>query len=118
MSRSKWAAVFLVAVIYLGTALAVADDTGKYKFVLGFVNSYNGESLVINERWKANVTGETKVFDSRGEKAEAARLRTHKWVYVEGPLGMNGEINADKVYLLPGHVGKKDLRRYPFIQLP
>jgi hypothetical protein len=118
MSRSRLAAVFLVAVLYLGTALAMADDTREYKFVLGFVNSYDGTSLVINEHWKVNMTDETKVFDSRGRRAHTVRLWNNKWVYVEGPLDKKGEISAEKIYLLPGYVGKKDLRRYPFIQVP
>ncbi len=110
---------FLILAVFTSMAYGVDDeDTREYMFVQGVVSKYNGDSFLVNEGLKVYLTHKTKIFDERGRPAANLKPALSKWVYVEGPLNEDGSINAESLYLLRGHIGKKDRSKYPFMQIP
>ncbi len=73
---------------------------------------------MLNERWTVNLSPDTRVYTQNGKETAPDRLRGHKWIYVEGPLNEYGNIEAQKIYLLPGYVDKDERWKYPFINTP
>lgn len=110
--------VLFLAVIASMAHGADVEDEREHRFTIGVINKYNGSSFLVNEGLKVYIVHDTKFFDDRGNPATGKGLRESRWVYVEGPLNADGSINAESLYLLRGPVGKKDKRKYPFIQIP
>lgn len=122
MSMKK--AVLIAALMFFLTpANSFSSDGGEdgereYRFFHGIISGYSGNSIIVNEGKKANITYETKFFDSSGREVEAYRLPEHRWVYVEGTTNRDGSVDAEKIYLLPGPVSGKNKTAYGFIQSP
>jgi hypothetical protein len=104
-------------VAFLLALPSIADaGSGTYRFILGSVSRDEGRTLVINESTRLKVTGDTKVYNSRGREISAHSLRGHKWIYAEGPVNADSSVNAESIYLLPGYITDKAKKRYPFIK--
>ena len=108
-------AIFLLAAVLASAAPAGAREM---RFVLGMVNGYDGPYAVVNEGTKISTTGETEYFNSSGNPVEGQTMRRGGWVYVEGYVGARGVVEAERVFFLPGYVGRSERGRYPFIQIP
>lgn len=94
------------------------DEQRDYKFFYGMISGYSGNSIIVNEGKKANITYETKFYEPSGKEVEAYRLTEYKWVYVEGVPNKDGSVDAEKIYLLPGPVNAGNRYSYGFIQSP
>ncbi len=113
----KILAVLLLAGVLLNHGIAAAEKARPWKFLQGGVTEYTGERIVLNEHQVINLTGNTKVFNSYGQERDLYYLRGHGWLYVEGKLRQDGSIDAERIYLLPGYIERKDRHRYPFLKL-
>ncbi len=94
------------------------EDLREYKFVQGIVTGYSGSALMVNEGLRVNLKYDTKFFDSHGEPAGSYEVRVRKWIYMEGTVNADKSVDAEKIYLLPGRIGDKDKKKYPFMQIP
>ncbi len=94
------------------------EDLREYRFVQGIVTGYNGSALMVNEGLRVNLKYDTKFFDSYGGPAGSYEIGKSKWIYVEGTVNVDKSLDAEKIYLLPGHIGNKDKKKYPFMQIP
>jgi hypothetical protein len=121
MGRARFkAAIAIILLALIAPALAGAVegegvDERLYKYFQGFVSAETTTGIVVNETRNVYVGSETKVYNSEGKPVEAKRLKGHKWVYIEGLLQSDGSVQATKIYLMPGHVEKKDVKKYPFM---
>jgi hypothetical protein len=93
----------------------VVDDR-PYRFVRGVVSGDEGWRIIINEGVRVRITRQTEVFDARSVKTSRYDIRPGAWVYAEGPVDFYGDVEAEKVYVLPGQLKESELRRYPFIK--
>ncbi|MCP3677363.1 MAG: hypothetical protein GY721_07180 [Deltaproteobacteria bacterium] len=94
------------------------EDLRRYKFLQGHVDVDKGSSFILNEEWTVYISEETTFYNSREKELKRHTLGGHKWIYVEGVLHPDGSIQAQVIYLLPGFVKKKDMQKYPFMQIP
>jgi hypothetical protein len=106
-----------------GAARAEADlegpnvvDDRPYRFVRGVVSGDDGWRIIINEGVRVRITRQTEVLDARSVKTSRYDIRPGAWVYAEGPVDFYGDVEAEKVYVLPGHLKESELKRYPFIK--
>ena len=105
-----------VVMLFTSASFAVADS-GSDQSVLGYVNTDNGRTLVVNEHVTVRIGKKTRFYNSKGKEIIAHTLRGHKWIYAEGIGSDDESINAKSIYLMPGFIATKDLSRYPFIKI-
>lgn len=110
----------VLAIILLATLLASSSPAWarEMRFVMGVINGYDGPYVVVNEGTKVATNRDTEYFNSSGSPIDERTLRRGSWVYVEGYVGGHGVVEAERVFFLPGYVGRSDRGRYPFIQMP
>ncbi len=113
----KILAVSLLVGVLLNHGVVVAEKQRPWKFLQGGVTEHTGDRIVLNEHLVINITGKTRVFNSYGHERDLYYLRGHKWLYVEGKLREDGSIDAERIYLLPDYIERKDRHRYPFMKL-
>ena len=94
------------------------EDLREYRLFQGVVGAYDGTTMTVNENITVVTTQDTKVYDSGSRETSRYGIKPGRWVYVEGPLRPDKSVEADKIYILPRHIEKKDLPNYPFIQEP
>lgn len=119
--------VFLLAItafapVTHGAPREGEDETSRYgdreyKFVIGMVNEDEGWRLILNESERVLITSDTEFFNAREKEIGRAAIRSGSWIYTEGPIGTDGAIEAEKIYLLPGHLKSSEYRKYPFINI-
>jgi len=119
--------VFLLAVAAFApkahSASARGDDDAslmddrEYKFIIGTVTEDQGWRLLVNESERVVISSETRLLNEREREVGRGSIKSGKWIYLEGPVGRDGAVEAEKVYLLPGPVKSKDYRKYPFINI-
>lgn len=97
---------------------AEVEELREYRLFQGVVSTYDGAIMVVNENITVVMTQDTKVYDSRSRETSRLGIKPGRWVYVEGPVRQDRGVDAEKVYILPRHIVKKDLPNYPFIQAP
>jgi hypothetical protein len=55
--------------------------------------------------------------DEKGNPVSVEKLSTKSWVFIEGEYDeVNKRLVAQKIYLLPKYIDKKERHRYPFMQ--
>lgn len=118
-------AVYAVLFVLLAAFFASAgdkdaevEDLREYMMFQGVVSAYDGTAMTVNENITVVMTPDTKVYDSRSKETSRLGIKTGKWVYVEGAVRDDKGVDAEKVYILPRRIGKKELSNYPFIQEP
>ena len=109
-----FAAALCVALL-LYSALIYAQE---YRFLQGVIAIERVGHLVVNEHHRVNILEETVVKNKKDHIVPLKSLKVGKWVYVEGPLKMDGSIDAEVIYLLPGRISKEERFKYPFMKLP
>jgi hypothetical protein len=109
-----FAAALCVALLVY-SALIYAQE---YRFLQGVISIERVGHLVVNENQRINILEETVVKNKKDQIVPLKSLKVGKWVYVEGPLNMDGSIDAEIIYLLPGRISKKERHKYPFMKLP
>jgi len=92
-------------------------DDREYKFILGMVSDYQGWKIFINEGARVIITLETGLFNEDKNEISRFAIEPGSWIYTEGPVNLNGDIEAENIYLLPGRLDKNDYSRYPFIKI-
>ena len=108
----------VLLVLWALPLMAEGNETGKARFIQGYVVDYSGNTLVLNEHWVVKITDDTELLNSEGEGLKKSKLKENLWVYVEGLEEADGQIGAVKIYLLPDYVSKEDRELYPFIKIP
>lgn len=116
MKRAILILTFLLALG--GPCMAGEENEADYGFVKGIISRLDGSGIIVNESHKVNITYATRFYEASGRETGSYALGEQKWVYAEGARGPDGSISAEKVYILPGPVGKKGSPRYDFIQSP
>jgi len=94
-----------------------ASDDREYSFTLGIVTEDQGWTILLNESTRVRITSDTELFNAREKEIGRGSVRSGSWIYIEGPIAIDGAVEADKVYLLPGPVKTTDYRKYPFIKI-
>lgn len=103
----------LIGVLFFMTVFIAAaqgkddEDSRDYKHANGVITESTGSSIVLNETLKVYLGYETKFFDSNGRPISNS-LEESKCVAIEGSLNPDGSINAEKAYMRPCMVGRKD----------
>ncbi len=124
MKRAKIAAFAVLFGLLLALSASARDkdaeveDLREYRLFQGVVSTYDGTIMTVNENITVVMTQDTKVYDSRSRETSRLGIKPGKWVYVEGPVRQDKGVDAEKVYILPKRIEKKDLPNYPFIQAP
>lgn len=96
---------------------ASRHDDREYKFIIGAITEDQGWRLLVNESEILLITPDTKLFNANEREVSRSSIKSGKWIYTEGPIGPDGAIEAEKVYLLPGPVKRSEYRKYPFINI-
>lgn len=94
-----------------------AIDDREYGLILGVVMDDQGWRIVVNETSRVRISSDTEILDARERKARRSAVRTGRWVYAEGPITFDGDVEADRVYLMPGPVAPGEYGKYPFIKM-
>lgn len=97
---------------------SISLDAQEYKFLHGVISLDRAGHLIVNEDKRVNLLEETVVKNKKDQIIPLESLKAGKWVYVEGPLNMDGSVDAEVIYLLPGRISKKERHKYPFMKLP
>ncbi len=121
MNITKWLTVVLLLAFLTGAGpvwVEAAQGKKPARFLQGFVTSYDGDRMIVNETWRIRLTGKTRVLTVDGEERARLHLEGQKWVYVEGVERRDGTIEAVKIYLLPKYIEKDERDMYPFMKLP
>ena len=105
---------FIMALLLNSTVLFAQE----YRFLQGVISIKRVGHLVVNENQRINLLEETVVKNKKDQLVPLKSLKEGKWVYVEGPLNMDGSMDAEIIYLLPGRISKKERHKYPFMRLP
>ena len=105
---------FIMALLLNSTVLFAQE----YRFLQGVISIKRVGHLVVNENQRINLLEETVVKNKKDQLIPLKSLKEGKWVYVEGPLNMDGSMDAEIIYLLPGRISKKERHEYPFMKLP
>lgn len=114
----KKAVLILTFLLAIGSPCMAGEDGEAYGFVKGIISRLDGSGIIVNESHKVNINYATKFYEASGRETGSYALGEQKWVYAEGAPGPDGSISAEKVYILPGPVGKKGSPRYDFMQSP
>ncbi len=92
-------------------------DAQEYRFFQGVVDKKGANHLEVNEM-HVNITVEAVTKNKDDQVIPLDLIEEGKCVYIEGPLNMDGSMDAVNIYLLPGKILKKERRNYPFMKLP
>ncbi len=103
-----------IMVLLLNSTVLFAQE---YRFFQGVVSLEKKGYLIINEDKRVNLL-KTTIVRNKKIIIPLKSIKAGKWVYVEGPLNMDGSIDAEIVFLLPGRISKKERHKYPFMKLP
>ena len=104
-----------IMVLLLNSTVVFAQE---YRFLHGVISIKRVGYLVVNENQRINLLEETVVKNKKDQPIPLKSLKAGKWVYIEGPLNLDGSIDAEVVYLLPRRISKKERHKYPFMKLP
>ncbi len=105
---------FIMALLLNSTVLFAQE----YRFLQGVISIKGVGHLVVNENQRINLLEETMVKNKKDQLVPLKSLKVGKWVYIEGPLNLDGSVDAEVIYLLPGRISKKGRHKYPFMKLP
>ncbi len=81
----------------------------------GIVMENSGAFLIVSEK-KVLIKDGTRVMNSKKEHIKLSDIKAGSHVYVKGEFDENEDVVAEKIYLLPGHVTKGELDKYPFMK--
>jgi len=72
--------------------------------------------MIVNE--KLFIWNPKTIFnDEKGKPITVEKLSTKSWVYIEGENDkVHKRVVAQKIYLLPKYIDRKERHRYPFMQ--
>jgi hypothetical protein len=120
------ATVVLAAIMGCPTSVPALDgaldpgavDERPFKFIQGVVSEDQGWRIIVNEGVRVRITLQTEVLDSRGRTVPRYDIKPGLWVYATGPIDFDGDVLAEKVYILPGRIDGNRLGQYPFIEAP
>lgn len=117
MNRNVWKELILVvfsALVFSSLTLALDKDKVKLQGVLVELD-LKKKVMVVNET--AFYWDENTVFNNaKGVPIPVDKFKIKAWVYVEGQNDKANRKVAQKVYLLPKHIERKERHLYPFIQ--
>lgn len=113
--KTTMMAVALLTVLLLHS---ISLDAQEYRFLHGVISLDRAGYLIVNEDKRVNLLEETVVKNKKDQIIPLESLKAGKWVYIEGPLDLDGSVDAEVIYLLPRRISKKERHKYPFMKLP
>ena len=110
-------AIFTIVFMLLFLALAFAQEQDAFKMQGLIMNvDLQKNMMIVNEStfiWNPN----TKFYNEKGSLVTVDKLRAKTWVYIEGVKdSAQKRMMAEKIYILPKYIDKKEKHLYPFIQ--
>ena len=110
-------AIFTIVFMFILSALAFAQGQDAFK-IQGLIMNVDLQKnmMIVNEStfiWDQN----TKFYNEKGSPVTVDKLRAKTWVYIEGVKdSAQKRMMAEKIYILPKYIDKKEKHLYPFIQ--
>jgi len=131
--RNKTVTIVAVLTVFLLTVTAFAltshstsprgedeasrSDDREHKFIIGTITEDQGWRLLMNESEMVLITSGTRLYNAHEKEIRRDTIKRGHWIYTEGPIGPDGAIEAERIYLLPGPVKSSEYRKYPFINI-
>jgi hypothetical protein len=107
--------MFASVLMFIFSPLAFAQGQDEFK-TQGLIMNVDLQKkvMIVNEStfvWDQN----TKFYNDKGSLVTVDKLRAKTWVYIQGVKDSAGKrMTAEKIYLLPKYIDKKEKHLYPF----
>jgi len=107
--------MFTIVLLFIFSAFAQGQEAFKIQGLIMNVDLQK-RVMIVNEStfiWDLN----TKFYNDRGSPLTVDKLRVKTWVYIQGVKDSAGKVMmAEKIYILPKYIDKKERHLYPFFQ--